>query len=348
MSIRIGFWEMLISVIVAVYNIEEYLVRCIDSILAQTCQELEILLIDDGSTDGSGKICDTYAKQDRRIRVIHRKNGGLSAARNIGLEQARGEYIAFVDGDDWLEPRMYESMLRAVLDNKAQLAVCRYRQIYPNMIKDGSTGKITVYKEPYKMLLQQLKEDEAYLIQHAAWNKLYHRSLLEKERFPEGKWFEDIVFSARVLSKISCGVYIDMAGYNYVCVREGSIMNAGLTERQFSDLIPALVEEETFLETLADPELVATHRYYFYKNLQHYYRELYKKENRSLRYHAKELVYLLRKRKHTFPSVYDIELARNTEKWKAKLFVFSPHIFRWVMTVNDAFILPLRLKGLKK
>lgn len=339
---------MLISVIVAIYNIEKYLVRCIDSIMAQTYRNLEILLIDDGSTDESGKICDAYAKQDKRIHVIHRKNGGLSAARNTGIERARGEYIAFVDGDDWLEPQMYESLLKAVIDNNAQLAVCRYRQVYPDVIKDGSTGKITVYNEPYKMLLQQLIEDEAYLIQHAAWNKLYHRDLLEELRFPEGKWFEDIVFSAKVLSKVTCGVYVDVAGYNYVCVREGSIMNTGLTERQFSDMIPAYIEKETFLASLEDPELVETHRYYFYKRLLYFYRELYKKENRALRYHAKELVNLLRQRKNTFPAVYALEIARRTEKWKVKLFLWSPTVFRWIMVANDALILPLRLKGLKK
>lgn len=339
---------MLISVIVAIYNIEKYLVRCIDSILEQTYRELEILLIDDGSTDASGSICDAYAEKDSRIRAIHRKNGGLSAARNTGIELASGNYITFVDGDDWLEPEMYENLIEAMTTNNAQLAACRYHRVFPDLIRDGSTGKTTVFKEPYSMLLQQLKEDEAYMIQHAAWNKLYHRSLLEELRFPEGKWFEDIVFSAKVLSKVTRGVYVDIASYNYVCAREGSIMNTGLTERHFSDMIPAYIERESFLEGLEDPELVETHRYFFYKRLLHFYRELYKKENRALRYHAKELVNLLRQRKNTFSAVYALEIARRTEKWKVKLFMWSPTTFRWIMAVNDALILPLRLKGLKK
>lgn len=339
---------MLISVIVAVYNIEKYLSRCIDSILAQTYKELEILLVDDGSTDSSGKICDVYAEKDSRIHVIHRENGGLSAARNTGIDQATGEYIAFVDGDDWLEPIMYQTLIDAAINNEAQLTACRYRRVFPDCIRDGSTGKITVFREPYSMLVQQLKEDEAYMIQHAAWNKLYHRSLLENLRFPEGKWFEDIVFSAKVLSKITCGVYVDTAGYNYVCVREGSIMNAGLTERQFTDLIPAVLEKEAFLETLADPEPLATHRYHFYKWLLLCYRGLYRKENRGLRYHAKELVSLIKSRKDTLPSVYAIEDAQKTDEWKVRLFLVSPRLFRWIMAVNDALILPIRLKGLKK
>lgn len=339
---------MLISVIVAVYNVDKYLKKCVDSILAQTYRELEIILVDDGSTDTSGVMCDEYMGRDERIRVIHRPNGGLSAARNTGIEAAAGEYIAFVDGDDWLEPEMYAVLAEAVKSNRAQLAACRYRRVYPNVVEDGSTGTVTVFRRPYEMLLQQLKEDESYLIQHAAWNKLYHRSLLEKERFPEGKWYEDVVFSAKVLSRVSCGVYIDTAGYDYVCAREGSIMNAGLTERMFSDLIPAYVEKEAFLKSLENPELAATHRYYFYKRVLWLYRELYQKRNRGLRYHAKELVALIRERKDTFPQVYAIEDARKTERWKTKLFVFSPLLFRFLMRVNDAWILPMRLKRLQK
>ena len=105
--------EKLVSVIVAVYNIEEYLPRCIDSISAQTYRNLEIILVDDGSTDSSGGICDDYAQKDRRIKVIHKKNGGLSDARNAGLDKVSGDYIGFVDGDDWIEEDMYRAMYEA-------------------------------------------------------------------------------------------------------------------------------------------------------------------------------------------------------------------------------------------
>ena len=112
--------EKLVSVIVAVYNIEEYLPRCVDSILAQTYRNLEIILVDDGSKDQSGSICDSYAEKDRRIKVIHKKNGGLSDARNAGMDAATGEYIGFVDGDDWIEPDMYRAMYFACEKEKAQ------------------------------------------------------------------------------------------------------------------------------------------------------------------------------------------------------------------------------------
>ena len=128
----------LISVIVPVYNVAAWLPRCVDSVLTQTYQNLEILLIDDGSTDASGEICDAYAEKDPRIRVIHKKNGGLSSARNAGLDVSNGQYIGFVDSDDWIEPEMYEKMLALMECNEAQL-VCAGRYDV-----DGDTGEKTI------------------------------------------------------------------------------------------------------------------------------------------------------------------------------------------------------------
>lgn len=338
---------MLISVIVAVYNIEKYIAKCIESIINQSYRKLEIILVDDGSTDKSGKICDAYSEKDDRIKVIHRRNGGLSAARNTGIEQATGQFVAFVDGDDWIDPTLYESMIKLAERYEADLVACRYRCIYLDSIRDDSTGRVTVYEKPFSMLIQYLKEDEAFLIQHAAWNKLYRRELLEEERFPEGKWYEDIVFSAKILSRIRRGVYLDEALYNYVCEREGSIMNAGLTERVFTDKIPAYLEKETFLEGLADREPVCIHRYYFYKRIRMFYRDIYKRENRALLKYKKYLVQLIRERRGTFKAVYGIDIATKTEAVKTKMFVFSPSLFRVFMAVNDAVILPFRLKRME-
>ena len=127
----------LISVIVPVYNVAEYLSRCVDSILAQSYENLQIILVDDGSTDDSGKICEEYAKKDARIQVIHQNNGGLSSARNAGLDLASGEYIGFVDSDDWIEPEMYAEMLARMEKYDAQL-VCAGR-----CDVDGGTGEKT-------------------------------------------------------------------------------------------------------------------------------------------------------------------------------------------------------------
>lgn len=334
---------MRISVIVAVYNIEKYIAHCIESLISQTYRDLEILLVVDGATDASGAICEKYAVKDDRIRVIYRENGGLSAARNTGITQATGEYIAFVDGDDWIEPAMYETMADLAQKNQADLVACRYKCIYKDSVKDESTGKVTVYTEPFSMLLQYLKEDEAYLIQHAAWNKLYKRELLGEERFPEGEWYEDVVFSAKILSRVKTGVYIDQAFYNYVCEREGSIMNAGMTERVFTDQIPAYLKKEAFLLTLPDKEAVSVHRYYFYKRLLIFYRELCKKENRHLRKYQKELKRILRERKETFPDVFGVSIAQKSDIYKLRIFMISPLLFRFVMWVNEKWILPRKL-----
>ena len=334
---------MRISVIVAVYNIEKYIAHCIESLISQTYRDLEILLVVDGATDASGAICEKYAVKDDRIRVIYRENGGLSAARNTGITQATGEYIAFVDGDDWIEPAMYETMAGLAHKNQADLVACRYKCIYKDSVKDDSTGKVTVYTEPFSMLLQYLKEDEAYLIQHAAWNKLYKRELLGEERFPEGEWYEDVVFSAKILSRVKTGVYIDQAFYNYVCEREGSIMNAGMTERVFTDQIPAYLKKEAFLLTLPDKEAVSVHRYYFYKRLLIFYRELCKKENRHLRKYQKELKKILRERKETFPDVFGVSIAQKSDIYKLRIFMISPLLFRFVMWVNEKWILPRKL-----
>ncbi len=335
---------MLISVIVAVYNIENYIEKCIQSILDQTFTELQIILVDDGSTDGSGRICDSYANKDKRVQVIHRENGGLSAARNTGMEIAKGDYIAFVDGDDWIEPEMYEKMAGQATLHNADLVACRYRCIYKDYEKDDSTGVITIYEKPLEMLIQYLKEDESFLIQHAAWNKLYRKELLVNERFPEGEWYEDIVFSARVLSQVNRGVYLDEALYDYVCEREGSIMNAGMSKRIFTDRIPAYIKKEAYLEGLKNPIPVMLHRYYFYKRLLLFYREIYEPQNKALRSYHKWIRQILKERKETFQDVFSLEIASKSDGMKMRIYMCSPFLFRVIMNFNDRFLLPRKLE----
>ena len=168
----------LISVIVPVYNVEAWLPRCGDSILSQTYENLEILLVDDGSTDDSGLICEEYAKKDTRIRVIHKENGGLSSARNSGLDAASGEYIGFVDSDDWIEPEMYAEMLSLMLKSDAQI-VCAGRYDVA-----GGTGEKTVGLCPKRQ--EQVSGEELagriFLWDHcdsSACDKLYRRELFD-------------------------------------------------------------------------------------------------------------------------------------------------------------------------
>lgn len=338
---------MLLSVIVPVYNVEKYITQCIESISRQTYQNLEILIVVDGATDNSGKICDELSLKDNRIQVIYRENGGLSAARNTGLLHATGNYITFVDGDDWIEPDMYETMMKYAAEQKADLVACRYKCIYTDHVEDDSTGQVTVYNQRYEMLTQCLEEEECFLIQNAAWNKLYSREVLGDEKFPEGKWYEDVVFSAKILSRVRRGVYIDTAFYNYVRERQGSIMNAGITERIFTDQIPAFLEKEEYLKTLDSQEPLRAFQYNFYKKMLILYRQLFKHENKQLRRYAKGIITIIRSRKNTFSAVSKVSIAKKSDIIKLRIFVLSPTLFRVVMQINDRCILPHKVNKIR-
>lgn len=223
--------DILISVIVPVYNVEEYLPRCVDSILSQTYRNLEVILVDDGTKDKSDVICDEYAQKDPRVRVIHKKNGGLSSARNAGIDVAKGEYLGFVDSDDWIEPDTYEHMLMAALKYDAKL-VCAGRYDV-----DGQTGEKSVGLCPGKEekisgteLVRRIFVWEN--IDSAAWDKLYHRTLFRSIRYPLGKICEDIPTTYRIALDAKWAVMCDKPVYNYLH-RPGSITTASISEKTF-------------------------------------------------------------------------------------------------------------------
>lgn len=224
--------EPLISVIVPVYNVEAFLHRCVDSILAQTYQNLEIILVDDGATDSSGTICDAYAAKDSRIRVIHKENGGLSSARNAGMEEAKGEYIAFVDSDDWIEPEMYGHMLRLMGEYDAKL-VCAGR--YDVSEKTGEK-KVGLCPKREEAVTAEEMVGRIFLwdgCDSSACDKLYHRSLLETFRYPEGKVCEDVPVTYKIVLRAGRAVFCDRPFYNYYH-RSGSISKERvITDRTF-------------------------------------------------------------------------------------------------------------------
>ncbi len=222
---------MLISVIVPVYNVEAYLGRCVDSLLAQTYENLEIILVDDGAKDWSGKICDEYAAKDPRIRVIHKENGGLSSARNAGLDVARGEYLAFADSDDWVEPGAYEAMLKLALERDVKL-VCAGR--YDVESATGEKRKGLCPPETEVISGQELVH-RIFLwdnVDSAAWDKLYHRSLFRQIRYPLGKIVEDVPVTYRIALDAGKAAMLDMPVYNYFH-RPGSITAAPVSEKTF-------------------------------------------------------------------------------------------------------------------
>lgn len=204
--------DKLISVVVPVYNVENYLSICIESIIYQDYKNIEIILVDDGSTDSSGKICEKYKLLDNRIRVIHQQNGGLSNARNVGIKIAKGEYIGFVDSDDWIAKKMYSTLISLCEEKETDIAVCERILVESDFIDDnGTSGE--VYIASTDEALDVLYKDEKYYSH--AWNKLYKRELFDNIQFPNGKTFEDIYIMHDIFSLSKRVAFIDKGLYYY-------------------------------------------------------------------------------------------------------------------------------------
>lgn len=230
----------LISVIVPVYKVEQYLYRCVESIQHQTYRNIEIILVDDGSPDECPKMCDELAAHDLRIKVIHKKNGGLSDARNVGMQMAAGEYFCFVDSDDYVESTMIEQLYSAIDETGAKLAITSFKCVNEAGERVFEKSDSPIYNGCFtaQELLPKLYEGLGwyYIV---AWNKLYHRSLFEKIQFPIGKIHEDEYVVAQIMcmaQKIAC---IDNEEYVYTYERKGSIMTSRQMQSQI-DWLEAL------------------------------------------------------------------------------------------------------------
>lgn len=217
--------DTLISIIVPVYNVQDYLEKCILSIINQTYKKLDIILVDDGSTDDSGIICDEYCKNDSRIRVIHQNNCGLSSARNAGIEIAYGDYIGFVDSDDYIDATMFEKLYFAAKKNNAQISICNYFLINTENIKTKYKNTIIHKEKVFNNTVAIEQMCRGNLFQFHAWNKLYKKELFIGTRFPLGKLFEDIFTTHKVMYKAEKVVVIPESLYFYV-QRNGSILNS--------------------------------------------------------------------------------------------------------------------------
>lgn len=218
----------LISIIVPVFRVEPYIKRCVDSILAQTYSNIEVILVDDGSDDGCPAICDEYKKKDSRVVVVHKPNGGLSSARNAGIRIAKGKYIGFVDSDDAIEADMYEFLWKKCQEHQADIGIVGFEKwdgVTPYCEYTEST-KETVYsgKEMRRAFLR-VDNPEAYV---EVWSRLYKKELLEDTFFTEGVINEDVDFSYRVFLKCDKVVVSDAQKYKYV------ISNTSITRNAFS------------------------------------------------------------------------------------------------------------------
>lgn len=220
--------EELISVVIPVYKVENYLERCVDSILNQTYKNLEIILVDDGSPDSCPVICDSYKNKNNNIIVIHKTNGGLSDARNAGIDVASGSYLAFVDSDDYVESDYIECMYESIKKYNADIAICSYQSVYEN-------GRILKQKENVDCVLSPKDTLEKMLYQKdfnvSAWAKLYNINLFKSIRFPVGKIFEDAYTTYKLVEKADKIAVNLQIKYNYM-IRGNSILTSEFSEKK--------------------------------------------------------------------------------------------------------------------
>lgn len=240
----------LISVIIPVYKVEEYLDRCLESIVKQTHNNLEIIIVDDGSPDRCPELCDEWMRKDSRIKVIHKENGGLSDARNAGVKVAEGEYIAFVDSDDWIEEKFIENLYKAIIEFDSDFSGCKYHRCekYCQLNHGAEEQKIELY-DTISGLSALIDEK----IGQVVWNKLYKKDLIKNIEFEKGKYHEDEFWSYQVFAKSMKYVEIGYVGYNYF-QREASIMGETYSLKRL-DAIEAKVRRQCFLKEKF-PELV--------------------------------------------------------------------------------------------
>lgn len=239
----------LISIIIPVYNVKQYLKRCVDSVIAQTYRNIEIIIVDDGSTDGSDLLCDEIKAVDNRIEVYHKQNGGLSSARNFGIDKAKGEYIGFIDSDDYIDKDMYEILLDLAEKNSAEMSMCALYDVFGDKIRrinDKVTIETVDREEAIRMVL------EAEVVSVTAVNKLYRTELFKELRYPEGRTAEDAFLIIDLLDNCN-RVAITTAQKYYYFHRNDSI-----TTRKFNGNVDAIDAYKRNYEIIEQkyPELI--------------------------------------------------------------------------------------------
>ena len=237
----------LISVVIPVYNVEKYLRECIDSVLNQTYKNIEVILVDDGSTDSSGKICDSYQKLDSRVQVIHQKNQGLSGARNTGIDIMKGEYVTLIDSDDFVKNDYIRYLYDLIEKTGAMLSVCQ-PVLFRNDIENIRAGQI--FDESFYVLDGSYNCMKDFLqngnIGTVAWGKLYKRSLFNTIRYPEGKYHEDVFTTYLLIDACQSIVVGNQEKYCYR-QRQGSILHSSFSKKHL-DIIEGKIEIYKYIE----------------------------------------------------------------------------------------------------
>ena len=270
--------KKLISIIVPVYNVEPYLKRCLDSIINQTYTNIEIILIDDGSTDNSGSICDDYSKQDKRIKVIHKKNSGPSAARNSGLKMSSGEYIGFVDSDDYIETNYLERMM--TYNKNYNVVMCRTRRINGDNI---NVPRSFDYDDDYVIL--NGKESFALLctekIDCSCCDKLFSKDVKHLISFPDGKINEELEVLTKIFINSEEILYIKDILYSY-CSRPNSVTSTPFNSSQFDKVYNSY--KNVYFIRNNEPSLIKFAKSYFVRQCFYLYKKLILNDNLKIKY----------------------------------------------------------------
>lgn len=314
----------LISIIVPVYKVEKYLRRCIQSIICQTYSNIEIILVDDGSPDRCGEICDEYAEMDNRIKVIHKDNGGQATARNAGLDIAKGEYISFVDSDDYISENMIQTLYNRIVKDSSDMAVCGYTYVDENdsthkYEKRNSSVPICDEIIDSKRFFEYLtrKKYSCYVV---PWNKLYRRELFDNLRYKSVRIYEDeyiihhIVGRCNVISCINTPLYMYVQRSGSTMCREYSIQNLVFVEALMDRTVYAL---ENGYNRLAENSF-----YSVVGKLMIAYKKLDKSDD-NVRIRLKEF-------KKNYNKLYRLMIRRNMSlsvKLKSTLAVISPRLY---------------------
>ncbi|SHH68410.1 glycosyltransferase family 2 protein [Clostridium grantii] len=301
-----------ISIIVPIYKVEAYLQKCIDSILVQTFNDFELILVDDGSPDKCGRICDEYVKKDKRIKVIHKLNGGLSSARNAGIDIAQGKYIGFVDSDDYIHTRMYEVLYNSAVEYLSDIIMCDYSKVSEGQVKElinfNTNSKIEHFTNTQALEQLFTKNGVGFVV---AWNKLYRKELFKNLRFAEGRIHEDEFIAHKILYKSTKITYVSIYLYYYL-QRNNSIMGSQVRLKKL-DFLYALKERTDFFKSIKQEQLqYKAEKTYIWVLIGRYY-----KTKSELTNVNKEL----REMKKMFNKVLNLRflLNNNNFTWKEKL-----------------------------
>ena len=315
----------MISIIIPIYNVEKYLEKCLDSILNQTYKNLEIILIDDGSTDNSPNICNSYCEKDKRIKIIHKNNEGVSSARNKGIELSKGKYIVFIDSDDYVSNEHIEVLYDCIISNNVDLVISNLIDISEDGIILNNEEKESFLMNKDQCLKELLSEDNFY---HLCCGNIYRKDLLEKIRFNcKYRIAEDLDFLYRYIKQISSAYFLSKNTYYYL-KREGSATNSIYSEKWNDELkicnfiISEMVELENNFHKYAK-------RKYIRLNINQAYRfELNKNQTKILKNNIK--IYK--------NEMFNSKLFDNKEKLKIFLLLKSYYLFKIVSNIKDKII----------